>query len=115
MASARDDLERYRRDLSALLSALDSGQEPESLNVLEERFSASFEAAAQALAAAGERERSLLAGQLAELRRLTALAHGEARVAHGRVGERIANVARARRALSATEHRATGDSCDVQG
>jgi hypothetical protein len=111
----REELERYRRDLAALLSALDSGVEPEALGRLEQQFSASFEAAAQVLAKTSAGERSALAGQLAELRSLAALAHEEAGRARTRIGERLVNVARAREALRQADRRTTGGSCDVAG
>ena len=120
MDDARRALEHYRRDLAALLTALDSDAEPESLAALERSFSSSFEEAAQALTSAGPTGRDALSAELADLRRLAALSQAKAKDEHARVGEELTRVARARRVLRDAEYHGrashgTGDACDMRG
>jgi hypothetical protein len=115
MASAHEELEHYRRDVAALLSALDSEVAPEALAVLERQVAASFGRAAQALTDSRADGHGAFALPLAEVRGLATLARDEVGRAQARIGNRLGSVARARRALAQLDSATTGDSCDVSG
>ena len=115
MEWARPELKQYSQSLARLLTALDSEAQPEQLKVLTDQASEALDVASKALTRFSPSELQTFAGDIDDMRRWLALAHDKARCAHAKVGESLADVARARQALARLEQPTTGDSCDVAG
>ena len=115
MDRARAELREYGRSLQRLLFALDSGADVAQIERVLEQANSAQQCASRALSQFSPAELDALADELGDLRRWLALAHDKARTDHARVGESLAEVARARQALTDMDRRPTGESCDVAG